>query len=168
MLNGLLVEGRLTVLVGNLGGLQVSHCTLAPGRGALIVNPLDFDAVAEVYVAGGFGRFLDLRKSIAIGLLPDLPLERFTYLGNAALTGARAILCERAARANVNRLADRMTYLELNADPAYMSEYTAALFLPHTDIDRFPSVRDAALRQCQTRAATVKERSTRPDNGVSP
>jgi uncharacterized 2Fe-2S/4Fe-4S cluster protein (DUF4445 family) len=130
---------------------------------------LDFDAVAEVYVAGGFGRFLDLRKSIAIGLLPDLPLERFTYLGNAALTGARAILCERAARANVNRLADRMTYLELNADPAYMSEYTAALFLPHTDIDRFPSVRDAALRQCQSRAATVREQLPRPpDTGVSP
>ncbi|MBU0618292.1 MAG: DUF4445 domain-containing protein [Planctomycetes bacterium] len=102
---------------------------------------LDFDAIAEVYVAGGFGRFLDLEKSITVGLLPDLPLERFTYLGNSAVAGAQRMLCRSAAREDVVRLADRMTYLELNADPAYMSEYTAALFLPHTDLDRFPTVR---------------------------
>lgn len=102
---------------------------------------LDFDAIAEVYVAGGFGRFLDLRNSIAIGLLPDLPLERFTYLGNASLTGSRMMLCEKAARRRVAELARRMTYVELNVDPAYMSEYTAAMFLPHTDIERFPTVK---------------------------
>jgi uncharacterized 2Fe-2S/4Fe-4S cluster protein (DUF4445 family) len=101
---------------------------------------LDLDAVAEVYVAGGFGRFLDLERSIAIGLLPDLPLDRFTYLGNSALMGAQAMLCDRGARDKVRKLAARMTYQELNADPAYMDEYTAALFLPHTDRNRFPSV----------------------------
>lgn len=102
---------------------------------------LDFDAIVEVYVAGGFGRYLNLEKSIAIGLLPDLPRERFTYLGNSALTGAHALLCSAAARRKVIELADRLTYVELNADPAYMSEYTAALFLPHTDSDRFPTVK---------------------------
>lgn len=102
---------------------------------------LSFDDLVEVYVAGGFGRFLNLRQSIAIGLLPDLPVERFTYLGNSALTGAHAALCSATARRKVMELADRMTYLELNTEPAYMSEYTAALFLPHTDIDRFPSVK---------------------------
>ena len=104
---------------------------------------LDFDAIAEVYVAGGFGRFLDLEKSIRIGLLPDLPLERFTYLGNSALSGASAMLCRAGARRDVLRIADQVTYLELNVDPAYMGEYTAALFLPHTDINRFPTVKAA-------------------------
>lgn len=102
---------------------------------------LDFDALTEVYVAGGFGRYLNVERSIGIGLLPDLPLERFTYLGNSALTGAHAMLCDLDARRKVVELADRITYLELNADPAYMSEYTAALFLPHTDIERFPTVK---------------------------
>ncbi len=102
---------------------------------------LDFDAVVEVYVAGGFGRYLNLEKSISIGLLPDLPPERFTYLGNAALTGAHAMLCDEAARSKVRELAGRITYLELNTEPGYMSEYTAAMFLPHTDIDRFPSAK---------------------------
>lgn len=102
---------------------------------------LDFDAVVEVYVAGGFGRYLNLERSISIGLLPDLPEDRFTYLGNSALTGAHAMLCDAAARRKAVELADRLTYLELNVDPAYMSEYTAALFLPHTDIERFPTVK---------------------------
>ncbi|MFQ5590594.1 MAG: ASKHA domain-containing protein [Phycisphaerae bacterium] len=117
---------------------------------AIMLNSvgLEFDAIAEVYVAGGFGRYLDVRKSILIGMLPDIPLERFTYLGTASLTGARSMLCHAASRRNVARLADRMTYMELNADPAYMSEYTAALFIPHTDMDRFPSVGvSAAMRR---------------------
>jgi uncharacterized 2Fe-2S/4Fe-4S cluster protein (DUF4445 family) len=110
--------------------------------GALMLKSvgLDLSAVTEVYVAGGFGRYLDLRKSILIGLLPDMPLERFTYLGNSSLSGAQRMLCSAAARQRVAELSRRMTYLELNVDPAYMSEYTAALFLPHTDVERFPTV----------------------------
>lgn len=110
---------------------------------AMMLNSvgLDFDSVSQVYVAGGFGRYLDLEKSILIGMLPDLPIERFIYLGNSALAGAHAMLTSGAARAKVGELADRMTYLELNADPSYMNEYMAALFLPHTDIDRFPTVK---------------------------
>lgn len=101
---------------------------------------LDFSAVSQVYVAGGFGRFLDISKAILIGMLPDMPPDRFTYLGNSALAGARAMLTSRAARAKALQLADRMTYLELNVETAYMDEYMAALFLPHTDIKRFPTV----------------------------
>jgi len=101
---------------------------------------LGFDSIEKVYVAGGFGRFLDLQKSIAIGLLPDVPLDRFTYLGNSALAGARRMLVSAEARRKARELADRMTYLELNVDPSYMDEYVAALFLPHTDLSRFPTV----------------------------
>lgn len=101
---------------------------------------LDFDSITRVYVAGGFGRFLDLERSIQVGLLPDLPLDRFIYLGNSSLAGAKAMLLNQQARYKVEDLANRITYLELNADPAYMDEYMAAMFLPHTDLKRFPSV----------------------------
>ncbi len=116
---------------------------------ALMLNSvgLDLDAIEEIYVAGGFGRFLDVRNSIRIGLLPDRPPERFTYLGNSSLAGARAMLCGAAARRDAARLADRITYQELNVDPAYMSEYTAALFLPHTDLGRFPTVMAESPRE---------------------
>ena len=107
---------------------------------------LDFDSVSRVYVAGGFGRFLDLRKAVVIGMLPDLPLENYVYLGNAALAGAHAILSSSEARQTILEVADRLTYLELNADPSYMDEYMAALFLPHTDEHRFPSVTRTGIR----------------------
>ena len=74
-------------------------------------------------------------------MLPDLPLERFTYLGNSSLAGAREMLLRASARRKAEELADRITYLELNVIPEYMGEYTAALFLPHTDLSRFPTAR---------------------------
>jgi uncharacterized 2Fe-2S/4Fe-4S cluster protein (DUF4445 family) len=108
---------------------------------------LGFDSVARVYVAGGFGRFLDIRDAIIVGMLPDLPLESYVYLGNSALAGAHALLTSRDARRRVSEIADRLTYLELNADPAYMDEYMAALFMPHTDAHRFPSVAQGGARR---------------------
>jgi uncharacterized 2Fe-2S/4Fe-4S cluster protein (DUF4445 family) len=96
--------------------------------------------VGAVYIAGGFGRFLDLESAIVIGLLPDLARERFQYVGNASLMGSYMTLVSRVHRERQRAVAKRMTYLELNTTPAYMEQYMAALFLPHTDQTRFPTV----------------------------
>jgi uncharacterized 2Fe-2S/4Fe-4S cluster protein (DUF4445 family) len=101
---------------------------------------LDFDAVVEVYVAGGFGRFLDLEKAIIIGLVPDIPREKFHYIGNSSLLGSYMVLISQDYRRRQQELARRMTYIDLSSDQAYMDQYTAALFLPHTDRNLFPSV----------------------------
>ncbi len=101
---------------------------------------LDFTDLAEVIVAGGFGRFLDVEAAVTIGLLPDLPRERFRFIGNASLAGATRTVRSRREQERQAALADRLTYVELSTEPAYMDQYTAALFLPHTDAARFPSV----------------------------
>ena len=75
-----------------------------------------------------------------IGLIPDLPRERFHYIGNSSLMGSYMVVVSQEFRERQLELAQRMTYLELNTDPAYMEQYTGALFLPHTDPSRFPSV----------------------------
>jgi len=98
---------------------------------------MEFHDLRKVYIAGGFGRFLDLDAAIAIGLLPNLPRERFHFIGNASLTGSRMALVSEKHRERQRRHARRMTYLELTTDPSYMNEYTAALFLPHTNPERF-------------------------------
>ena len=90
-----------------------------------------FNDLSVFHVAGGFGKHLDLGHAIAIGLLPDIPLERFRYLGNASLAGTKLALLSKR---------HRMTYLDLSASPGYMDQYTAALFLPHTELHLFPSV----------------------------
>lgn len=112
-----------------------SACSLMLGQ-----LDLDFSDVAKIYVAGGFGASLDLTMATVIGLVPDLPKEKFCYVGNASLAGTCMTLVSREHRERQEALAHRMTYVELNTDPAYMDQYTGALFLPHTDNARFPSV----------------------------
>lgn len=101
---------------------------------------MDFPDLGAVYVAGGFGQYLNLNNAIAIGLLPDLPLEKFVYIGNASLEGSTMSLLSREHWERQQKLADSMTYINLSDEPEYMDRYTAALFIPHTDFSRFPSV----------------------------
>ena len=102
---------------------------------------MDFDVLSNIYIGGGFGRFLDIEKAIVIGLLPDLPREKYHYIGNSSLMGAYLMLVSEKKRHQQLELADRMTYMELSTEPAYMDQFTGALFLPHTDKKRFPSIK---------------------------
>jgi len=101
---------------------------------------LSWDEIEAFYVAGGFGRSLDIENSVRIGLLPDLDRGRFHYLGNSSLQGAYLVLLSDRNKRLVEDLARNMTYIELNTEPGYMNEYTGSLFLPHTDMRLFPSV----------------------------
>ena len=102
---------------------------------------LDFSDVRHVYVAGAFGNYLDVRQAIRIGLLPDLPLARFQFIGNGSLQGAEMALLSRQAFDVMEKgIAPNMTHFELSVDPQFMNEYTGSLFLPHTNIEKFPSV----------------------------
>jgi uncharacterized 2Fe-2S/4Fe-4S cluster protein (DUF4445 family) len=93
------------------------------------------------YVAGTFGSFIDPRSAISIGMLPDLPLESYQPLGNSSLEGAALALTSAACLEEIDRLRDRITYLELNVNQEFMNRFSAAKFLPNTDPSLFPSVR---------------------------
>jgi uncharacterized 2Fe-2S/4Fe-4S cluster protein (DUF4445 family) len=94
-----------------------------------------------MYVAGGFGSHIDIDNAQAIGLLPDLPRERFEFLGNASLGGAKLCLLSERMRTEAKDIYTKMTYLDLSSSQAFFDQYSSALFLPHTDLERFPSVR---------------------------
>ena len=89
--------------------------------------------------------------------MPDLPVERFHFLGNTSALGAFATLLCVNVRHEVADVASKMTYLELSADNTFMDEYTSALFLPHTDLTGFPSV-----------AAALAERAAGPETEADP
>jgi uncharacterized 2Fe-2S/4Fe-4S cluster protein (DUF4445 family) len=101
---------------------------------------LTWDAVARVYIAGGFGRYMRIADAVFIGMLPDLPLERFRYIGNSSLTGAYIALLSREHRRRLAEIASRITYVDMSSNPHYMDSYVKALFLPHTDLEQFPTV----------------------------
>ena len=102
---------------------------------------IGFEDIANAYIAGGFGRNLDLQASTIIGLIPDLPPEKFRFIGNSSLIGSYMVLISREYKEKLLNLTKRMTYIDLSKYPNYMDHYTAAQFLPHTDLSNFPSVK---------------------------
>ncbi len=102
---------------------------------------LDFSAINTFFIAGGFGTYLDIEKAIRIGLLPDLERSKFVFIGNSSLAGARQILLSAQAMDMADKLAAKITYFELSVEPGYMEEYSQALFFPHTDLTKFPTVK---------------------------
>lgn len=101
---------------------------------------VDTADIRHIYLAGGFGNYLDARNAITLGMLPDVPPERIHFVGNTAVAGARAALLSEEALARIERVARMMTYVDLMTNPKYMEEFVSANFIPHTDIERFPSV----------------------------
>jgi len=101
---------------------------------------LELADVEQVFIAGAFGQYINVEKAIQIGLLPDMPWDRFNYLGNTSVLGAFYSLVSRGMRREVVEIAKKMTYLELSADNTFYDQFMSALFLPHTDITAFPSV----------------------------
>jgi uncharacterized 2Fe-2S/4Fe-4S cluster protein (DUF4445 family) len=102
---------------------------------------LKLEDIKKIYVSGGFGSSLDTQNAITIGLLPDLSRERYIFVGNSSIMGAREILLSYETMKKAEDIAGKMTYLELSVEPAYMDEYIASLFFPHTNMERFPTVK---------------------------
>jgi len=102
---------------------------------------VSLEDIASFYVAGAFGSIIDPESAIGIGLLPDLPRDRFHVLGNSAIEGAVQALFSRESIDQVAKIQDQTTYLELNVNQDFMNRFSAAKFIPHTDLSRFPSVK---------------------------
>ena len=96
--------------------------------------------VEHFFVAGAFGNHIDPRRAIILGLLPDLPLERYVPLGNTSLKGAADVLLDFQKMEDVKQIAAKITYLEMNVNQDFMNRFSAARFIPHTDTSLFPSV----------------------------
>jgi len=99
-----------------------------------------FGDLCNVFIAGSFGNYLDTKKAITIGLLPDLPLDTFKFIGNGALGGARMVLLSRNLQDKAAEIVENMTHIELSVSSMFFKEFTSALFIPHTELDQFPHI----------------------------
>lgn len=110
---------------------------------------VEFNDLENIYIAGGFGNFINMDSAIAIGLFPDVDRDKYHYLGNSSLSGAKKALLSHTFRERIYEVFPKMTYVDLSSDPIFFDEYMSAQFLPHTDASLFPSVLKAkwVLRQ---------------------
>jgi uncharacterized 2Fe-2S/4Fe-4S cluster protein (DUF4445 family) len=95
--------------------------------------------IEHIDVAGGIGSGINIKNAIRIGMFPDLPLDKYRYIGNSSLAGAYAMLVSETAVERLRELSKRMMYMELSIQPGYMDSFVAACFLPHTNEKLFPS-----------------------------
>jgi len=128
-------EADIDNLIRAKGAMFAGYQILLESAGLSI-----FD-LQRVFLAGTFGSYIDLEDAITIGLLPDLPRDRFFFLGNTSLQGAKKAMLSAEKLRELASIAQMMTHVELSAFPQYMDYYMAALFLPHTNEDLFPSVK---------------------------
>ena len=114
----------VTIIQEDIRAVQLAKSAIHAGMRTLIHTArLDPDEVATLYIAGGFGSYLDVTNAGKIGLLPEELTDRVTVLGNAALTGAAMLLLCEDLRAVCERLARETRVVELATNPVFVSEY---------------------------------------------
>ena len=126
-------ESDIKNLIYSKGAVYAGFSTLLTEAG------LDFAMVDRIIIAGGFGRYLNIEKAVSIGLLPDIERAKFTYAGNSSIAGAYMALLSGTCRQEARQISNAMTYIDFSSNSRYMDEFTSALFLPHTDLNMFPS-----------------------------
>ena len=127
-------QGEVKSIIRSKGAMYTILTVLCQSIG------LDFKDIHRFYIAGSFGNYIDPEMAVLIGMLPDVPLERFVPLGNAAGKGTIEFLKNREAFSELKQILANLTYLEMNVRPEFMQLLTGALFLPHTDLSLFPNV----------------------------
>ena len=103
---------------------------------------MDFSIIDKVLIAGGIGNSLNIENAITIGLLPDVDRDKFQYIGNSSLVGSYLALISKDAKNKLEEIGKEMTYVELSVYPGYMDEFISACFIPHTNIEEFPSIKN--------------------------
>ncbi|MBN2013962.1 MAG: DUF4445 domain-containing protein [Candidatus Altiarchaeota archaeon] len=135
------VNGRdISLNEKDVRNILLGKAAIYAGARTLSRVGVDFNDLQKIYIAGGFGYHIDLEKAITIGLLPDIPRERFEFIGNGSLRGAYMALVDDEVKKGAESLAKKVTYFNLSESKDFNEEYLNALYLPHKDGTLFPSV----------------------------
>ncbi len=132
-----IMESEIKNLIRTKASMYAA-CSVLVNQAGVSFNDLD-----RIYISGGFGRYIDSWKARLLGLLPDVEEWKYEFIGNGSLEGARLALLSNTARSDSAAIFENMTYIELSVSAAFMDEFTKAMFIPHTDLERFPSVQEA-------------------------
>jgi len=134
------ITGDVVITQEDINTIMLTKASIFSSIRSLLMNVgMDINDVENIYVAGGFGNFINIESAISIGLFPDVPRDKYVYLGNASLAGAKYALLSRTYRKRIAEVFKRMTYLDLGSNAVFFEEYSSAQFLPHTDASLFPS-----------------------------
>ncbi len=137
----------IAVTVVDIDNLKRAKAAIYAGFTVLAQSVgVPLELVEQILIGGSFGKYINVEKAVQIGLLPDMPWDRFQFLGNTSVQGAYYALLDWRNRQRIGDIAASMTYIELSADNSFYEAFMSAMFLPHTDLASFPSVAEAILK----------------------
>jgi uncharacterized 2Fe-2S/4Fe-4S cluster protein (DUF4445 family) len=148
---------RLEVTQDDVRQIQLAKAALQAGC-RLLMDRLGVEAVDRVRLAGAFGAHIDPVHALVLGMVPDCDPATVSSAGNAAGTGARIALLNRAARAEVEALVRRVEKVETAVEPRFQEHFVDAMAIPHASD---PYARLAG-------AVALPERGRRPARGERP
>lgn len=123
-------ERPISITQGDIRELQLAKAAIRTGIQILLESAgLVDDNIDRVIIAGAFGTYIDVESAIAAGMLPPLPLDRFSQIGNAAGMGAKLALISTERRDEARKIAEQAHYIELATAPHFMATFTQACFL---------------------------------------
>ncbi len=123
-------EPEVRITQTDVRNIQLAKAALHAGA-RLLMDRLRIDTPDAIVLAGAFGSYIDPKHAMVLGMIPDCPLERVRAVGNAAGTGARIALLNRAARVEIEELVRRVEKVETTADAGFQSRFVAAMGIPH-------------------------------------
>ena len=98
------------------------------------------DDLNHIYIAGAFGRYINPESARFIGLIPDVPTEKISFVGNTAVSGAKMVLTSKEMREAAQMLSMNIRYVELMAAQDFRKEFINSIFLPYRDMNKYPRV----------------------------
>jgi uncharacterized 2Fe-2S/4Fe-4S cluster protein (DUF4445 family) len=130
----------IKITESDIENIILSKAALYAGAVTLTKIGIPFHELDKIYIAGDFGYHINYENAVTIGLLPDLPKEKYQFIGNGSLKGALMALTSEEKRKEADKIASKATYVDLSGNKSFSLEYMDALFLPHKDMTRFPTV----------------------------
>jgi len=132
---------EITVTQKDIREIQLAKAAIYTGCSILMRRKkLKEKEINKVFIAGAFGNYIDPENAKIIGLIPDVPMEKVEFIGNAAIVGAKMALISEDARKKADKISKKVRYLELAADPNFNEEFLKATLIPHQDLNKFPSL----------------------------
>jgi uncharacterized 2Fe-2S/4Fe-4S cluster protein (DUF4445 family) len=131
----------IVITQADIENLLRAKAAIFAGMNVLItILNLNFSDIKRIYLAGGFGNYLDKENAIILGLIPDVKRDNVQFVGNTSILGAKMALLSKDALNTAYKISRNITYYDLITYPNYMDEFMSAKFLPHTDVTKFPSI----------------------------
>lgn len=114
--------------------IQLAKGAIRAGIEVLLEHAdISFKDIDRIIIAGAFGSYIDPKNVIDIGMFPSIPLRKIRQVGNAAGVGAKMILISKKQRANAERIAKKIKYLELAAYPGFNNHFINGMQFPAPD-----------------------------------